>query len=93
MWCLLHYEKIFHQITHKEAFDKLKIVIKDYSKNKEVFEILKDKLDVAIKNAESLNSQHIRNSVVLLSKDSNPSTQIFQLIKTIRDLIQKNRMN
>lgn len=91
LWFLLHYKKIPSQISRKDAYDELKKFIRDYDKNSNIFPILKDKIRAAMTNAESLNQGHQRNGVLLLSVDSNPSTQVFKLVKNIQDLIKKNK--
>ena len=91
LWFLLHYKKIISSIDRKDVVYELKKFIKHYDKNTQVFDILKDKLDVAMKNAEHLNSLYEKNKTELYSRGSNPSSQVFKLVYDINDTIKKNQ--
>ena len=91
LWFLLHYKKIFSQISRKEVRGELKKFIPDYEKNKKINHLLKEKLSNAISGAKKLNEGHQKNRKELISIDSNPSTQVFELIEFIQQLIEKNK--
>jgi hypothetical protein len=92
LWFLLHYKPIFSQISRQDVIKELKILIKGYKKDQNINHLLKDKLSTAISNAKKLNEVHKKSSVPLISKESNPSTQVFELVKFIQELIKKNKM-
>jgi len=91
LWFLLHYKQIFSQISRQDTVKELKTFIKDYEKNEKINHLLKDKLFTAISSAEKLNEIHQKKGVELISRDSNPSTQVFKLVKFIQQLVEKNK--
>jgi hypothetical protein len=91
LWYLLHYKSIFASITRENVNFELKKYIKNYSKNTDVFNLLSPNQSNAIKNAENLNRTHFKNQIDLESRESNPSTQVFQLVNFIQALIKKNK--
>ncbi|MCK4614285.1 MAG: RloB domain-containing protein [Thermoplasmata archaeon] len=93
IWFLLHYRFNTSSRTRREALDEVKKFIPDYAKNKEVYSIVEDKLETAISNAKKLNVMHDKNNVDYYSRESNPSSQVFQLIEFIRELTEKNISN
>ncbi len=85
LWFLLHYCQIWSQISRGDAKKRLKTFMRDYEKNKRINHLLEDKLAKAINNAKKLNEKYEREGIDLVSKESNPSSQIFQLIEFIRN--------
>jgi len=55
----------------------------DTKKDKELYKKTKDNLPKAITNAKRISESHIRNGIELISIDSTPSTQVFQIIEII----------
>jgi len=90
LWFLLHYKDILAPITRQDAIIELKKYITDYDKNKKINDILLDKLSDAIKRAKLLNKKHQKDNVELCTVESNPSTQVFELIEFIQKLIGEN---
>ena len=91
LWFLLHYKLILSQILRYEALVELKKYIKDYKKNMDVYPILKDKQTDAILNARKLNKIHEKQNIDLFIRESNPSTQVFELVEFIQQLIENNK--
>lgn len=85
LWFLLHYKPIWSQLSRHEVKSVLKTFIRDYEKNKTINHLLEDKLGKAIDNAKKLNKTHGREGIELVSRESNPSSQVFQLIEFIRN--------
>ena len=92
LWFLLHYKQITSSITRQEAKSELKEFIRDYEKNKNINHLLKDKLSTAIDNAKKLSKVHEKDSTSLISRESNPSTQVFKLIEFIHELVEENKL-
>ena len=91
MWYLLHYCYYVQQITTADLQTKLKKHIPSYDKAKDYFDELLSKREDAIKQANKLNQKHINAGTELLSVKSNPSTQVFILVKEILRVIETNR--
>lgn len=93
LWFLLHHKQIFSPISRHDTIRELKTFIKDYEKNEKINHLLKDKLSNAISRAKKLNDTHQKKRTELISRDSNPSTQVFKLVEFIQQLIEKNKKN
>lgn len=91
LWFLLHYKDIFSPITRQEVIRELKTFIPDYDKTKKVNDLLFIKLNNAIARSKKLNLKHIKDQNELFSTESNPSSQVFELIEFIQKLIEKNK--
>lgn len=93
-WFLLHYDGTYNPtLTRDEACNKLKDHINNYDKSyPKIYSVLKDKLPTAIKNAKKLNKTHENESIQLLSTKSVPSSQVFKLVESIQELIEKNKI-
>lgn len=91
MWYLLHYVYHHSRILNHELIEKIKQHIPNYEKNKDYFSELLPKRNDAIKYAKKLNKIHDDANTELLSTDSNPSTQVFQLVEYILETIAKNK--
>ena len=91
LWYLLHYVYHHSRILNPELIEKLKQHIPNYQKNKDYFSELLAKRDDAIKYAKKLNKTHEDANTELLSVESNPSTQVFQLVEYMLETIAKNK--
>jgi len=91
LWFLLHYKDIFSPITRQDAIRELKTFISDYEKNKKINYFLLEKLSDAIIRAKQLNKKHQKENKELFSTESNPSTQVFELIEFIQKLIDEDK--
>ena len=85
LWFLLHYEYYSSQTHRSELINKLchkNRLGKQYQKNSEnMYEILKDKQFLAIDNAAKIWNDCNKNY------NSNPSITVFQLVETLKDLL------
>lgn len=86
IWFLLHFVYWECQSSCQDVIDKLKNCITDYSKTKDIFDLILDKRDDAIKFAKRLNQYHLKNDVKLISVESNPSTQVFNIVEYILEV-------
>lgn len=84
LWYLVHFEMIHSQKTIAETEEKLKSHINGYTKSMDVYDLLKDKLDDAISRAKQMNEKHNEDDTKLFSRESNPSSQIFKLVESIK---------
>lgn len=91
LWFILHYKDIFSPFTRQDAIKELKKFIPDYEKNQKINPLLLEKLPEAIKRAKNLNKKHQKENKELYSTESNPSTQVFELIEFIQKLMEKNK--
>ena len=93
LWFLLHYiyttsqmrnyNDVMKELSKQKGFEK-------YEKIRDVFDILEDKLEIAKKNAESLQQHHInQNKTDLFDVSATPYTNIWELIA----IIQKSESN
>lgn len=88
LWYLLHFEFSTAFMSTTQAAQKLKSkYISSYHKNKSYFDRLKPHISTAVENAQKLNDYHDKNQTALISSESNPSTQAFELVQHIMDLI------
>lgn len=87
LWYILHFEYSTAHMSANQVLQKLKRkYITDYQKNQSYFNQLKPHLSKAIENAQKLNNFHEKNLTPLFSTGSNPSTQVFNLVRQIIDL-------
>ena len=91
IWFLLHYKQIFSQISRQDVVKELKKFISDYIKNQPINHLLKGKQDTAIAHAKKLNQIHQNKKTELISRESNPSTQVFDLIEFIQKITEMNK--
>lgn len=86
LWLLLHFEDISANINRKNCTKKLKKHIKDYEKNSEgVFELLKDRMPEAIRKAEKLYKEKLKEG--LPPSKMCPATRVFELVRELEEYI------
>ncbi len=83
LWFLLHFECYSTKITNSDLINRLEKHLPDYEKNKDYYDLLKNKRENAVDNAKRLNELHQINGINLISVDSNPSTQVFTIVEEI----------
>lgn len=89
LWFLLHFNFISSNVTRSEVIEKLKKYISTYEKNKDMYNILLEKRSTAIENAKKLIRMHETKGVELFSVDSNPSTQVQNIVEEILRITEK----
>lgn len=94
LWYLLHFNYYNVSMKRDVIFEKLEKVMKDiynlnYQKNsKNMFEILKEKQDIAIRNAEKLEKE-IKKKYAWDIKNYNPSTSVHHLVKELNKYLDQ----
>ena len=85
-WYYLHFEYSTGFI--KDYFsmkNKLQPYLQDYQKNKDIFEQLREKTDLAIERATHLENFHEENGESVPFKLSvNPFTEVYKLVETVK---------
>ena len=89
IWYLLHFIYYGSKIEAKTIDSKLKRYVPNYKKNKDCFSELLERRDDAIRNARKLKENHANYGTKLLSRKSNPSTQVFELVKYLSRTVKK----
>ena len=73
--------------SNEELLEDVEKHIPDYSKGREdLYELLADSQDNAIKNAKRLEKYCIENGLKVHTAEFQPSTEVYKIIETIRDL-------
>ena len=91
LWFLLHYSDHHGHIERHEAFDKVKGFNPQYEKTYNVYpDIQKDQV-IAFQRAKRLRSFHDAKGVPIHSRQSNPCSQIFELLEDMERIIDQNR--
>jgi hypothetical protein len=91
LWYLLHFRYHDQAISTSDLKAKLEELIKNYDKTKDYFDLLLSKRDEAIKRTNRLNQKLISAGIELLSKKSNPSTQVVNLVQEMMKIIKENK--
>ena len=93
LWYFLHFCYCTNKIEGHELLNKLdqKERLKGYEKTGDYFDVLRKKTQDAIDSSKRLNKWHEKRGVDLLSTDSNPSTQVFELVEHILRATSKGR--
>ncbi len=81
LWFLLHYEYSTANMGNDEVIKKLKNYYPKYKKNINIYPDIKDKMDIAIKNAKKLERYQKDNNVKIGTVEANPSTEIYKIIE------------
>jgi hypothetical protein len=87
-WFLLHYGYTTAELSQDDAMQRLKTKIPGYDKSKlNVYELIKDREEDAMGNAERLREYHQGNDSD--PKTCNPCTSVDELVKSLRELAQQ----
>lgn len=88
-WYILHFEyttKMYN--SSEEVQNAIKEKIKGYTKSMNIYNLLKEKTDVAIKNAKEVEKYHLKAGESLDNENSNPYTGVY---KVVEELIRRNK--
>ncbi len=90
LWFVLHFEYLSTALHRSDFYPKLsKMLGVKYDKsNSDIYNLLKDKESVAIRNAKKLEEMHKNQRVTSLDK-KDPSTTVYLLVESLRDLKKK----
>ncbi len=83
IWFLLHFKFRDTRLTCDDAINEIRNYLPDYSKNEDVFYEIADNREDAMSHAKKLNEIHQKRNNELYSPESNPSTQVFELVEYI----------
>jgi hypothetical protein len=87
IWYLLHYVHSTANLSNANLKRELKKYIPNYDKAKCYFSQLRGYQNDAITNADYLNEYHIQQDREVVSRESNPSSQVFILIEHLNSLV------
>ncbi len=83
-WILCHFEYFITACESKNLIDKLKQNLSPYEKNDpDIYNKTQSKITTAIINAKKVKNKHEKEGIKLISRESNPSTYVFELIEKI----------
>lgn len=90
IWFVLHFRKAPYGKTATEIKRIVKELVRDtipdYKETTDIFEILIDKRDVALKEAEALHKSQREVHGDVFSHECNPYTNIFEFINYLKDV-------
>lgn len=92
-WFLCHFKYSTRELNNKEIIKELNKFIKpilntEYEKNIDIYNILKDKTDIAINNAKKQCKHQNNLKKDLYSVEANPSTMVYNIVE---DLINRDK--
>lgn len=86
IWYKAHFTNSTKSYSNNtELLKDLSRLIQNYQKNMDVYPILFDKTDIAIKNAMSLEEYHAKSNIGIYDIKANPSTQVYKIVKKLID--------
>ncbi len=80
-WVLCHFEGYINSIEFDELNSKLKKHFGYKKGDPNIYIKTKGKLDNAVKNAKEVRNKHNKKSIRLISRDSNPFTEVYCLVE------------
>ncbi|MCX9025077.1 MAG: RloB family protein [Candidatus Methanoperedens sp.] len=83
LWYLLHFDNIQSKIWREEVNVRLTKRIPGYTKTKDCYDLLEKYRPVAIENAKNLTKKLEKSGTELISVESNPSTQVYNIVEEI----------
>ena len=90
LWFLLHFQHVSSNLNVTDTIQMLKNHISDYKKGNDIFKLIEDKTQVALSNSRRLNGNHISHRLNRYDIRCNPSTQIYQIIEHIFDILHRS---
>lgn len=84
VWYLLHFgfmTKVFQ--SSKQAKDKVRNKISNYSETTNIYPVIMKKTDKAIENAKKLEKFHLQNGKDLFSDECNPYTGVYKVVEEL----------
>ena len=86
LWYRLHFSYTSRVYSsNKEIINDLKNYIPNYEKNINVYDIIRDKTDVAIENSKKLEKQQIKDGKVISNISCNPYTSVYKPVEYMID--------
>ena len=87
-WYISHFRKTTKKYaSSQDVKDEIRAKIPGYTESMNVYPLIKDKTQEAIKNAKSVEKYHIENGQAIDTEEANPHTSAYKIIEEIN----KNR--
>lgn len=94
LWYRLHYSYTSKVISsNKEIINDLKTYIPDYEKNINVYDIIKDKTNIAIENSKRLEKEQTKNGKTFNNINCNPYTSVYKPVEYIMNRNKEGNLN
>lgn len=85
VWFLQHFRySTKSYLTNEEVLKELNKHIPNYDKSKSYFDLLKDKLDVALTNSKKLDAYYENSKSNQDSLSKNPSTDVYKIVELFK---------
>jgi len=81
LWFLLHFEYTSKYLTNEELIKRLRKHIPKYEKNLDIYNLINNDINKAIKNAKKLEKYQVDNNKRISTVEANPNTEIYKLIE------------
>lgn len=83
-WILCHYGYFPSRYEQREIIPQISALITNYKKNDpELYSKIKNKIQDAVNHADRIKNKHIKENTIIISRESNPLTLVFELVKAI----------
>ena len=86
IWFLLHFEYSTAERTRRAVASQLKEHIPKYNKSMDVYDLLREHQDEAIRNADTLRKHHLNGGG---KGTENPSTTVYRLVTRLNNLARR----
>lgn len=86
IWYKAHFtDSTKSYFSNNNLINDLKKLIPNYQKNMDVYPILCDKTNIAIKNAIKMEEYHKKFNIGIYDMNANPSTQVYKIVENLID--------
>ena len=82
-WFLCHFTYTTKHFSNNEIIQEIKKYISKYSKGLNVYELIKDKTEIAIVNAKKQSDYH--KNLEIDTSLANPSTMVFKIVEALQN--------
>ena len=85
-WYILHYGNTAKKYqSSKQVKDDLKTKIANYSESINIYPLIEDKTEEAIKNAKCIEKYHLENGQVIDNENANPHTSVYKVVEELNN--------
>lgn len=86
-WYILHFENTTKKFTSsKQVKSYLKTKIHNYSESMNIYPLIKEKTNEAIKNAENIEKYYTNNGQEIDSEGANPHTSAYKIVEQLNNM-------
>jgi hypothetical protein len=89
LWFLLHFQMVTNSLNVHDTIQMLLNHIPYYKKGNDIFKLIEDKTHIAITNSRRLKLNHQSDGLNIYDIRCNPSSQIYQIIEHIYDILHR----